>query len=150
MKSFLILLSILIASCSQDPSEQSVQQKIEQEIDELEQDQVKEFLETSFHPGDNLRDKASKFHSKPNERNLRKLLNSWSDGESAYLHMALLGKAFAEHPSVFKRVYEDIQTDKEKHCFIWIREYNDGIFEYHAHLEPASFDRVRIGATWLK
>ena len=90
------------------------------------------------------------FGANPVEQRLRGLLNVKTDGATFYLHMALLGKAFAEHPDRFEQITNDLRTDREWKGFRWLADHGDAVFEYYPEYKATNFDDVYRGATWLQ
>jgi len=90
------------------------------------------------------------FESDPGEKALRALLNVRTDGEVSYLHMALIGKAFAQQPDLFRAAATNLGTEMERRSFRWLAESGDAVFEYYPDHEPQSFDQVFQDSAWLK
>jgi hypothetical protein len=101
-------------------------------------------------PTQELHAAAAEFHSTPTEDRLRRLLNVESDGGYSYLKMALVGRAFAEQPAVFRSVADSPATPLEQRCLYHLGRLGTRVFEYHEALKPAGFDAVLQSSTWLK
>ena len=100
-------------------------------------------------PEANVPARAQAFEEKPNERNLVRLLGTRRDGASAYLHMAHVGRAFAQHPELFREVAESLAPGAAREAITQLAELGKGVFEYHPELEPTDFG-ARLGAAdWL-
>lgn len=90
------------------------------------------------------------FYSNPTNSNLKILLNAKSDGDSAYLHGAIIGKCFAKHPRVFKSFSKDINSDSEYFWYSVLRDRGGEIFEYHEFLMPKNYSEIHSSQAWLK
>ncbi len=92
---------------------------------------------------------AAQFEAAPTSEHLRDLLNFPADGEYSYYQMALTGAAFNNHPDIFRVIYEDPHTKRERGAIDRIRSSGAGVFEYHPELKPPRFDMRLIEQTWL-
>lgn len=101
-------------------------------------------------PSEELHGTAMEFHSEPTEHQLRRLLNVESDGEFSYLKMALVGRAFAEQPAIFRSVAASPTTRLEQKCIDDLGRLGAQIFEYHEALKPLGFEAALRNATWLE
>ena len=99
---------------------------------------------------ENITTRLRAFESTPNERNLRALLNVHSDGESMSFKLALVGKAFAGNPDLFREVGRNLETEPERVAFRLLAEWGDGVFEYFPEYEPEDFDNAFVNASWLE
>ena len=101
-------------------------------------------------PTEDLHAAASEFRSKPNEDQLRRLLNIEADASYSYLKMAFVGQAFADQPAIFQSVAASPQTPLEQSSVEDLGRLGGNVFEYYESLTPLAFDEVLRSATWLK
>ena len=101
-------------------------------------------------PNEQLHRAASEFRSMPSENRLRRLLQIETDGEYSLLKMALIGQAFAEHPTIFRSVAVSPLTPMEQNCINNLGRLGALVFDYDKSLKPPSFDATFRCATWLK
>ena len=77
----------------------------------------------------------SDFKETPTEETATDLLDVWSDGESAYFHMAVLMREFDFHPKLFARALHD------DHRWYFILNYGAGAFEYFPQLKQENWGK---------
>jgi hypothetical protein len=99
---------------------------------------------------ENVTKRFQAFESSPDEMTLRRLFNLRTDGEVCYLHMALIGNAFARRPDLFRAVGTNLTTELERRSFHWLADLGDGVFEYYPEHEPKPFDEVFRKSSWLE
>ena len=92
---------------------------------------------------------SARLDHNPTPEHLRDLLNYPADGAYSYYQMSLAGAAFSKHPEVFRTVYEDLQTDRERSCVKLLATLGAGVFEYHPELKPDEFDKRIHDQSWL-
>lgn len=86
----------------------------------------------------------------PSEARVRVLLNVRADGAHAYLKMALVGRAFAEHPVSFRGVVASPRSQRERAAISLLASHGTRVFEYYPELQPEGFGEAFRRADWLK
>ncbi|MBK1832401.1 hypothetical protein JIN77_16830 [Verrucomicrobiaceae bacterium R5-34] len=93
---------------------------------------------------------AQAYEDEPTEERLRALLNYPSDGAYAYYHVVLVGEAFSANPKIFRSVYLNIETNRERWHINNLATLKDRVFGYYPEREPWNFDRqIERNQSWL-
>lgn len=92
----------------------------------------------------------SELRSDPTDDRLRNLLNLEADGGYSYLKRALVGRAFAEHPELFRSVRLSVRTDREAASISELARLGALSFYQYPELMPDKFEEQLRNAEWLR
>jgi hypothetical protein len=100
-------------------------------------------------PNKELDGLASRLDADPTTEHLRDLLNYPADAGFSFYKMALVGRAFVRHPTVFEKVAGDVRTEEERESLQALASRGTGVFEHHPTLMPPHFEQCLAEQKWL-
>jgi hypothetical protein len=100
-------------------------------------------------PNKELDGLASHLDADPTTEHLRDLLNYPADAGFSFYKMALVGRTFVRHPTVFEKVACDVRTEEERESLQALATHGAGIFEHHPKMKPPDFEQRLAEQEWL-